>query len=358
MPDRFAVAFSLAGEHRQLVLPIAQEVEAILGRSTVFYDAWYEYWTAGADADLLLQRLYGEQAELVVICVSGAYGDKPWTRTEYGAVRARHMQAATAEDRLRVFPVRVGEGDVEGVLVNEIVPDLRGKTAVEAAELIVARLNLVRRHADGAESIAAHWLSDVPVLQWPMADHGRAREAFGRLLTETTSERVLLVRGESETGKSHMSRQMIRNGMMLPGVACGRFDFKGTANIGVEMEAFAGLLDIEPPAGETLNERFAKVFTELRRRARPTLLVFDTYEAAGDAGDWIEGVLLPHLAYARWLRVVIIGKSVPTRAGSTWESVAAGPLTLELPGPEDWLAYGRTNRDDKLNLKFVTQVHQ
>jgi hypothetical protein len=76
LPTRFAVAFSLAGEQRHLVLPVAQEVEAILGRSTVFYDAWYEHWIAGSNADLLLQKLYGERAELVVMCVSGAYGDK------------------------------------------------------------------------------------------------------------------------------------------------------------------------------------------------------------------------------------------------------------------------------------------
>ena len=56
------MAFSLAGEQRQLVLPIAQEVEAILGRSTVFYDDWYEHWIAGSDADLLLQKLYGEMS--------------------------------------------------------------------------------------------------------------------------------------------------------------------------------------------------------------------------------------------------------------------------------------------------------
>src|SRR5215831_7754807 len=89
VPARFAVAFSLAGEQRQLVLPIVQEVEAVLGRSTVFYDIWYEHWIAGSDADLLVQKLYGEMTELVVICVSGAYGDKSWTRTEHRAVRAR-----------------------------------------------------------------------------------------------------------------------------------------------------------------------------------------------------------------------------------------------------------------------------
>jgi hypothetical protein len=336
VPARFAVAFSLAGEQRQLVLPIAQEVEAVLGRSTVFYDTWYEYWIAGGDADLLLQKLYGEMTELVVMCVSRAYGDKPWTRTEHRAVRARFQLAATAEDRLRIFPVRVGEGEVEGVLFNEIVPDIRNKTPTEVAELIVARLNLARGYAGDAKPAIAQWPSDVPELQWPMADHSEARATFARLLCEASPERVLLVRGASETGKSHMSKQMIRNAGLLPGVVYGRFDFKGTTSIGVE--AFAQPLGIEPPAGQTLNERLAGIFTELRRRAQPTLLVFDTYEAAaGEVQDWIENVLLPYLVPARWLRVVITGQSVPTRVGSTWESAASTHRIRPTPaGSRTW----------------------
>ena len=61
-----------------------------------------------------------------------------------------------------------------------------------------------------------------------MADHGEARAAFARLLCEASDESVLLVRGASETGKSHMSNQMIRNARGLHGVVSGRFDFKGT----------------------------------------------------------------------------------------------------------------------------------
>jgi hypothetical protein len=359
VPTRFAVAFSFAGEQRQLVLPIAQEVEAILGRSTVFYDDWYEHWLAGADADLLLQELYNEGTELVVVCVSSAYASKPWTLTEHRAVRARLMQAVSSPvDRQRILPIRVGDGEFKGVLPNEIVPDVRGRTPLDAAEMIVARLNHARAYAGNMEPVVARWPSDPPLLHWPMADHGEAQEAFANLLSEGVPARALLVRGASETGKSHMSKQMIRNAMPLPDVVTGRFDFKGTTNIGIEIEAFSGPLGIEPPPGQTLSEQLAKVFAELRRRARPALLVFDTYEAAGDVKDWIESVLLLHLVSARWLRIVIIGQSVPIRAGSTWESVVAGPLTLQLPGPEDWLAYGRVNRGETVNLDFVTQVHQ
>jgi len=353
VPARFTVAFSFASEQRQLVLPIAQEVEAALGRSTVFYDDWYEHWIAGSDADLRLQELYSK-AELVVVCVSGEYGDKVWTRTENSVVRTRLREN---EDYSRDLPIRVGDGEVKSILSNTIVPDVRNRTAADAAELIVARLNAVR-------GLAGRWPREVPVLQWPMADHGKARQAFAKLLCEASSERVLLVCGQSETGKSHMSRQMIRNAMRLPGVASARFDFKGTTNMGVEIEAFSEPLGIEPPTGQTLNERLAKTLTELRRRVQPTLLIFDTYEVAGEAKDWIERVLLPHLISARWLRVVIIGQSVPNRVGTTWESVAASTITLQLPGPEDWLAYGRANRreslalDESLALEFVTQVHQ
>ena len=222
-PDRFAVAFSLAGEQRHIILPIAQEVEAILGQSTVFYDAWWEHLIAGMDADLLLQKLYTD-SELVVMCVSAEYGDKPWTRTEYRVLRARQMPST---DRNRLFPVRVGGGDVEGILTNEIVIDVRDKTAQEAADLIVARLNLARGRTDVVDPDIRRWPADIPQLQRPMADHGDARKAFAGLLCGTSHERALLVRGASETGKSHMSKQMIRNTAQMPGIVSGRFDFKG-----------------------------------------------------------------------------------------------------------------------------------
>lgn len=354
VPSRFAVAFSLAGDQRHLVLAIAQEVEAILGSGTVFYDEWYEHWIAGSDADLLLQKLYGTQADLVVVCVSDSYGEKPWTRTEHRAIRARIMQAA---DRARILPLRVGDGDVKGILPNEIVPDIRGKPATEAADLIVARLNLVRAGGSEVNGSVRQWPEVAPDLHWPMADHGEARGAFSTLLCDSSPVRALLLQGASETGKSHMTTQMIRNAMTLPEVVCGRFDFKGTTNMDIELEAFAHPLGVEPPPGQTLNERLGKIFTELRRRARPTLLVFDTYEVAGPAREWIEVVLLPHVVSAHWLRVVIVGQTVPRRVGSIWESVAAPTMTLQVPGPEDWLEYGRTHRDETLELQFVEQAH-
>ena len=355
VPDRFAVAFSLAGEQRELVLQVAQEVESVLGRSTVFYDEWFEHWIAGRDADLLLQKIYGERADLVVMCVSGHYGDKPWPAAEHRAIRARFMQADSDVDRPRVLPVRVGDGEVEGVLFNDLVPDLRDRTVAGAAELIIARLNVAK--GQGAVASGVQWPHQAPELQWPLADHTEPRSDFAKLLSGSSSSRALLVRGPSETGKSCMSKQMWRSATALPGVVCGRFDFKGTSSMDVEVEAFSQPLDIEPPEGQTLNERLTKIFTELRRRQRPTVLVFDTYEEASQDGkDWLQRVLLQHLTRAAWLRVVIMGQSVPVRAGADWESIAAPPITVQPPGPEDWLEYGREHHGD-VDLEFVTRAH-
>ncbi|MBK1650373.1 trypsin-like peptidase domain-containing protein [Rhabdochromatium marinum] len=145
LPETFLVAFSFAGEQRELVRRIAEAVEARLGQGSVFLDAWFEHYLAGADADLKLQAIYGKRSELVVVCVAERYGEKPWTLIEHESIRARLMQARASNDerdRDRILPIRVGDGDVPGIHFNAIVPDVRDRTPDAAADLIVARLEL------------------------------------------------------------------------------------------------------------------------------------------------------------------------------------------------------------------------
>jgi hypothetical protein len=146
VPERFLVAFSFAGEQRDLVRQIAEAVEQRLGRGMVFYDDWFEHYIAGDDADLRLQSLYTKRAALVVSCISERYGGKPWTRAEHRAIRALQMQldgSTDSKDAYRILPLRVGDGDVEGVPFNTICPDARNKPVAQTAELIVSRLRLI-----------------------------------------------------------------------------------------------------------------------------------------------------------------------------------------------------------------------
>jgi len=152
VPEKFLVAFSFAGEQRDLVRAVAEAVEDALGESTVFFDEWYEFWIAGNDADLKLQEVYGDRAALVVVCVSQQYEEKAWTLVENEAIRTLLMQARTSQDkkeRLRVLPLRVGEGNVKGIPLNAIGPDIRKRAPSITAELIVNRLRLIQPKSEG-----------------------------------------------------------------------------------------------------------------------------------------------------------------------------------------------------------------
>ena len=155
IPEKFLVAFSFAGEQRDLVRSIADAVEERLGRGTVFFDEWFEYYLAGSASDTKLQEIYGAQSELVIVCVSERYGGKPWTLAEHDAIRARNMQLRTSKDKKdadRILPLRVGDGDVPGILFNTICPDVRQRPPDHTAELIVNRLRLIVPDAEPPSS--------------------------------------------------------------------------------------------------------------------------------------------------------------------------------------------------------------
>ena len=91
MPEKFAVAFSCAGEQRALVRTIALSVEAVVGLGSVFFDEWFEHYIAGDDADLVLQDIYGKRSELVVVCFSFA--------VQWQIVDTNRSTAPSARDR-------------------------------------------------------------------------------------------------------------------------------------------------------------------------------------------------------------------------------------------------------------------
>lgn len=362
--EKFMVAFSLAGEQRDLVRSIAEVVEEKLGSSNVFLDEWYEHHIAGNDGDLRLQHIYGEGCILAVVCVSGNYGDKPWTRTEHEVIRARYMKARGANNasgKYEILPIRVGDGEVDGIPCNAIVPDARQKGVIETAQLIINRFHLIRPEifsGEAASDMEGSWPSIQPLLNWSMADHREAREAFSQLLQQNAPWRYLSLRGPSEVGKSHITQQMLANALRLkelPNLACGRFDFKGTTDIAAAVNFFIQDLRISSPSASLqLSNQLGYILDALKQNAKPALLIFDTYEAtSNEAQDWVEKRLLPSIVRNTWLRVVIVGQRVPKR-NVIWEDDASPIIELSPPPPVDWFEYGKKYRSD-LTLELVEQ---
>lgn len=141
LPEKFLVAFSYAGEQREVVRPIAEAVEQRLGRGTVFYDRWFEAEIAGGPSAQKLQRIYGEGAEMVIACLSAEYAAKTFTLAEWDAISDRYMKLRLPGGEVnRILPLRVGDGEVEGLLASTIWMEARQKAPRQVAEAIVHRL--------------------------------------------------------------------------------------------------------------------------------------------------------------------------------------------------------------------------
>jgi hypothetical protein len=256
-------------------------------------------------------------------------------------------------NKFEILPIRVGDGEIEGIFFNTVVPDVRMKTIDRAAELIIDRLQLIRpKLNNGADvpPVVPSWPNASLSLHWPMANHSGVRESFTHLLLHNTSTRCLLVRGPSESGKSYITQQMLSNILHmenLPQIACGRFDFKGTTDTDAAVRIFIQHLGVPlPPANLPLHERLLHIFVSLKRNI-PTVLIFDTYEAASvTAQNWVEKELLPSIIRSGWLRIIVVGQLVPEPHGTIWEQNSLPILDLKSPQPADWFEYSRQYRND------------
>lgn len=146
---RFEVALSFAGDNkRDKVRAVARILSAELGPGCVFFDEWFEAEIAGNDAQVLLQKFYGEKTRVVVACVCQRYNEKPWPKAEWRAIQALEFEcqdAGTANlKRMRFLQLRFGDGDVDGLFKTAFVPDVRDREPRAIADLILERLRLAR----------------------------------------------------------------------------------------------------------------------------------------------------------------------------------------------------------------------
>ncbi len=198
---------------------------------------------------------------------------------------------------------------------------------------------------------AADWPDTAPAFSWPLADHGPARDGFAALVTRTAPQRLLCIHGVTETGKSHLTRSFLRNALrFLPDCRCGRFDFRGTSDVEGGLTAFVQHLGVAVPAMGNLAARLTAILEALAKKEQPTLLIFDTYESAGEADRWVRETLLNRLLRAPWLRVITAGQTHPGSAGE------ATIIKLTAPTLDDWQAYASENRKS-VTLDYVKQTH-
>ena len=83
----YLLTYGRPTDHRSLVPQITHRSRGPLGKHSMFYDFDYQAQLARPNLDTVLQHIYREQPELIVVFLCAAYAEKQWCGLEWRAVR-------------------------------------------------------------------------------------------------------------------------------------------------------------------------------------------------------------------------------------------------------------------------------
>ncbi|MBL0920313.1 MAG: TIR domain-containing protein [Hydrogenophaga sp.] len=133
---RFKVAMSFPGERRQYVSATVSALRPHLPPDSIFYDYDYQAQLAKPNLDILLQDIYRNRTDLVVIFLCEEYTEKQWCGLEWRAIRDLIKQKKDDQ----IMFVRFDDAPVDGVLSLDGYVDARVHTPEKLAEFIQQRV--------------------------------------------------------------------------------------------------------------------------------------------------------------------------------------------------------------------------
>lgn len=136
---QFDVSFTFAGESRNVVEKIVNELEKIIGINKIFYDNNYVSQLARPSLDTLLQDIYRNRSKIIVVFLCEKYQEKEWCGLEFRAVREMIKEKAIN----RIMYIRLDTGHVDGVFSTDGYIDGVKFTPQQIAIFINERLNLL-----------------------------------------------------------------------------------------------------------------------------------------------------------------------------------------------------------------------
>jgi hypothetical protein len=134
----FKVAMSFPGEQRPYVASVVEELRKQLEADSIFYDRDYQAQLAKPNMDALLQDIYRNRSELVVVYLCERYSEKQWCGLEWRAIR--DMIKSKKDDQLMF--VRFDDAIIDGIFSIDGYIDARACGPSKVAEFILQRIQL------------------------------------------------------------------------------------------------------------------------------------------------------------------------------------------------------------------------
>jgi len=134
----FKVALSFPGEHRSYVSKVVDNLKESLGKDQIFYDYDYQSQLAIPNLDTMLQNIYRNNSDLVVVFLCKEYSQKEWCGLEWRAVR----DIIKSKENERIMFIRFDDSQIEGVFSIDGYIDANQFSESEIAKFILERAQL------------------------------------------------------------------------------------------------------------------------------------------------------------------------------------------------------------------------
>lgn len=135
---KFKVALSFPGEKRDYAKKVSEILSKELGEHKVFYDNFYQSQLARPNLDILLQNIYRNQSELIVIFLCKEYAQKEWCGLEWRAIR--DIIKSKQDDQLMF--VRFDDAPIDGVFSIDGYIDANNTLEEELSNLVIERIKI------------------------------------------------------------------------------------------------------------------------------------------------------------------------------------------------------------------------
>ena len=133
--DRYDVAFSFAGEDREIVQELA---DILISKGVkVFYDKYEKSTLWGKNLYDYLSILYSERANYCVMVISKNYKDKLWTNHERKAAQSKAFKS----NKEYILPLRLDSTEITGILDTTGYIYYSDDTPENICNLIIEKIN-------------------------------------------------------------------------------------------------------------------------------------------------------------------------------------------------------------------------
>lgn len=139
MSQRFRVALTFPGKHRQFAKSIADLLAHEFGKPRVFYDKYHQADLLRTNLDIYLQDIYRNRSDFIVAFVSKFYNESKWCGLEWRVVRELLMNRTE-----NLIVIRLDDSEIPGLLSLDgyISPSEYDNRSI--AKMIVQRIRQAR----------------------------------------------------------------------------------------------------------------------------------------------------------------------------------------------------------------------